>query len=244
MRTLLGVCLYFLHGLGRHRLLGLTLHRWLLFVLLVGALLAWIGWLPGGLALSGGLLALAILLIGGQKWAQARFYIHFSPEAAAAPSPLPLAPADKIPALASGLFTVDERSAPFTNLSAFYRTYPSREHGILARKTPARFLGLGDGEPHLLGMWYIFVAPASLNGVKSGMVMFGSRRQPGLRLDYVRKNKKDEAVQTFAYLSFASQVERERVWADLLVESTTSAKTTESGLSRSPGMSETRIANL
>jgi hypothetical protein len=225
MHTLLGLCLYLLHGLGRHQLLGATLHRWLLIGLLVGALLAWIGWLPGGVLLAGLLVAAAILLIAGQNRAQKQFYVYFSPEPAAPPTPSPLAAADKLPALASGLFAVDERTASFTNLNAFYRTYPTREHAILARKTPARFLGLGEADPTLLGMWYIFVTPAALTGVRAGAVGFGRSQRPGLRLDYVRTNKKGEAALTFAYLCFESLAERDRVWADLLVESTTSAKT-------------------
>lgn len=219
MHTLLGVCLYVLHGLGRHRLIGATLHRWLLLALFVAALLAWIGWLPGGLALSIALLALAAALIASQAWAQRQLYVYFSPDSTAAPLPLPLPPADKIPTFASGLFAVDERTADFTNLAAFYRTYPTREHAILARKTPSRFLGLGQGDPRLLGMWYIFITPTALTSVKGGTVVFGRDRRPGLRLDYVRRNKKDQPVQQRAYLSFEAAAERDRVWADLLAES-------------------------
>ncbi|MBX7233780.1 MAG: hypothetical protein K1X65_05300 [Caldilineales bacterium] len=219
MHTLLGVSLYILHGLGRHRLLGATLSRWLLVVLFLGAGLAWIGWIPGGVALAGLLAAAAILLIAGQNRAQKRFYVSFSPEAAAAPTPSPLPPADKLPTLATGLFAVDERTAAFTNLAAFYRTYPTREHAILARKTPTRFLGLGEADPTLVGMWYIFVAPAALTGVQAGTIGFGRSQRPGLRIDYVRKNKKDQPVVASAYLGFEDASERERAWADLLVES-------------------------
>ncbi len=219
MHTLLGVSLYILHGLGRHRLLGATLGSWLLVVLFLGAGLAWIGWLPGDVVLIVLLLILAAILIASQRWAQRRFYVYFSPEAAAAPTPSPLPPTDKIATQATGLFAVDERTAAFTNLAAFYRTYPTREHAILARKTPTRFLGLGEADPTLVGMWYIFVAPAALTGVRAGTIGFGRSQRPGLRIDYVRTNKKDQPVAASAYLSFEEAGERDRAWADLLVES-------------------------
>ncbi len=216
-------------------MLGATLHRWLLFILLLGALFAWLGWLPARsspslrMGLAATLAAVALFLIAGQAWARRRFYVHFSPSPADAPEGdiMPMPPHDKTAAFASGLFAVDERTAAFSNLSAFYRSYPSREHAILARKTPTRFLGLSEADPDILGMWYIFIAPPALARVQGGSVYFGARAQPGLRIEYVRRNKKNQPVPALAYLSFAGGAERDRVWADLLVESRSSREAPE-----------------
>lgn len=217
MHTLFGVCLFILHGIGRYRLLGASLHRWLLIVLLVAALFTRLGWLPGGLTATVALLLVAALLVLVQTWARRRFYVHFTPAEASAPAPAALPPAEKTATLAAGFFGVDERTTAFTNLSAFYRTYATGEHAILARNTPTRCLGLGEADPTLLGMWYIFVTPAALKGVRAGVIWFGRSQRPGLRIEYVGRNKKDQPVGAVAYLSFEGEDERNRVWADLLV---------------------------
>lgn len=226
MHALLGASYRTLHGLGRHRLLGATLQRWLLFLFLLGALFAWAGWLPARssplqrMGLAAVLLAMALFLFASQVWARRRYYVHFAPSRADAPAGAitPMPPNDKAAAFASGLFAVDDRTAAFSGLPAFYRSYPSREHAILARKIPTRFLGLSEADPDFLGMWYIFIAPHALTNVEGGAVYFGAKAQPGLRIEYVRKNKKNQPVAALAFLSFADRAERDRVWADLLLE--------------------------
>lgn len=217
MHTLLGSYFRFLHGLAHHRLLGATLHRWLAVLLLLIAVLTWFGLLPGGSALSLTLIALVVALATSQIWAKRHFFVHFAPAPSLEPSrdAPPLTPQDKIAARATGIFAVDDQEAPFTNLPAFYRTYATREHAILARKTTTRFLGLTEADPHLLGMWYIFVTPAVLRGVQSGLVYAGGTPRPALRLSYTRPNKKGQPTPAIAYLAFDAEDDRSRVQADL-----------------------------
>ncbi len=220
MHTLLGSYLRFLHNLAHHRLFGATLHRWLAILLPLIAVLAWFDLLPGGSALTLSLVALVIALVYSQIWAKRNFFVHFAP---APPLELnndapPLTPSDKIATRATGIFAVDDQQAPFTNLPAFYRTYATREHAILARKTPTRFLGLTEADPRLLGMWYIFITPAVLRSVQSGLLYSGSPPHPALRLSYIRPNKKGQPIPAIVYLDFDTEGDRSRVQADLLLD--------------------------
>lgn len=219
MHTLLGVGYRLLHNLERFRFVGITLYRWSLLLLVVGAALAWFGFLPGETALAIALLVVVLALVLSQAWARRRFYAHFMPATTPSPpAPSPLAPSDKVAIWATGLFAVDERLAAFSHLPGFYRSYPNREHAILARKTPSRFLGLTDADPDFLGMWYVFISPAALTGVQQGTIYFGRTSRPALRLAYARKNKKKQQIDALAYLGFDTEGELQRVWADLLVE--------------------------
>ena len=129
-----------------------------------------------------------------------------------------LGPNDKVLLRASGVFAVEGDEKRFTDLIAYYRTFDTREHAIMARHTPSRFLGLGRSKSETLGMWYIFFMPENLNSVTPGRLYFGGTPNPALRLDYVRINPKGKAKISVAYLSFETKRSMEQVMADLLLD--------------------------
>jgi hypothetical protein len=176
-------------------------------------------------------LILALLLLGGaavvvmRGWAARRSYVLFLPEPGlASPAPLPLLPEDKIPLRASGWFDVQSRERLFADLPAYWRTYASREHAVLAIQHPSRFLLLGRSRDEDAGMWYAFIPPAAIIKVTPGALRYGRRISSGLRVVYRRQppaldgKRPPKAVVATIYLAFEDAASRGRVWADLVAE--------------------------
>lgn len=219
MYPLLGIGLRFLHDVHHCRVWGIRWQRGLPLFLLALALIGWVGIRPGGVGVALVLLVMAAVL-GLSPWlAQRRGYVAFRPEASLpATSPLPLAPADKVPVRVSGLLGVEGRERVFAELPGYYRTYASREHAILARKTPRRGRFCREQDPAVLGMWYLFITPTALLQVEPGRLYFGSRGRLALRLYYRRRNHHGRETSAIAFLSFDDEADRRRVYGDLLYD--------------------------
>ncbi len=222
MTGLIGRYLRLLHNLRSHIWWDVTLNAWLIVLLLFIALLAFFGAIPGGVTFAGIALGLILVLFFSQWWAKRRYYVAFKPLTSAedTASPLPLGPKDKVLLRATGFFLVEGGSRRLTDLVAYYRTFETREHAIMARNTPSRFLGLGRSRPDILGMWYIFISPENLQKVTVGNLYFGSTPQPALRLDYTRFNNKGAAKNAVAFLSFETELSLRQVLNDLLWDTT------------------------
>jgi hypothetical protein len=183
------------------------------------ALPAW-HWLILFLLLMGGA---AVMILRG--WAARRSYVVFRPEPdLAPPAPMPLHPEDKIPLRGTGRFEVQTRERLFVDLTAYWRTYASREHAVLAVQQPTRFFLLGHSRPEDAGMWYAFVPPAAIGDVTPGALCYGRRISPGLRVVYRRHppapegTRPPKAVVATIYLAFEDEPIRARVWADLVAD--------------------------
>jgi hypothetical protein len=176
-------------------------------------------------------LVLALLLLGGAAvmvlagWAARRSYVVFLPEPGLVrPAPLPLLPEDKIPLRATGRFDVQGRERFFADLPAYWRTYASREHAVLAIQHPSRFLLLGHSRAEDAGMWYAFISPTAITEVTPGELRSGRRISPGLRVIYRRQPPAPEgkrlpkAVVATVYLAFEDKTSRARAWADLMAD--------------------------
>ncbi len=234
------IILQTLYILRRYQVLGAPAQRWILIVLLLAAFVMAAGLLPGGLA--GGLivLLLALALLIGQRLAAGRQYVHFWPESGGQPAPAaaPISPTEKLAVHATGLFEVEGKAQHFSDLLAFYRSFSTREHVIMAVVQPARRLaGLARWPEEEIGMWYIFVKSNELRAVEPGVLGFGRARRPALRLlvEQVLPDKtavmdawglqwgKDKSKlatrQQTIYLSFDGEAERARVMGDLLLDS-------------------------
>ena len=210
-----------LYNLRHHVWGGITLNTWWISLLLVLALLFYFGVLPGGMGLTVVVLALILVLVLSQLWANHHLYVWFVEAAKPAPevgSRTVLGSNDKVLLRASGVFSVEGDEKCFTDLIAYYRTFDTREHAIMARQTPSRFLGLGRSKSEMLGMWYIFFMPENLNTVTPGRVYFGGTPNPALRLDYVRINPKGKTKDSVVYLSFETELSMQQVLADLLLD--------------------------
>jgi len=175
-------------------------------------------------------LILALLLLSGavvvvlRGWAAHRSYVVFLPESGlVSPPPTPLLPEDKIPLRATGRFDVQGRERLFADLPAYWRTYASREHAVLAIQHPTRFL-LGQSRAEDDGMWYAFIPPAAITEAMPGALRYGRQVSPGLRVVYRRQppamdgKRSPRAVVATVYVAFEDDAVRVRVWADLVAE--------------------------
>ncbi len=219
MYAFLGIALRFLHDIHWCRVWGIRWQRRLPPVLVILALTVWIGTGRNGIEMVAGLLGTAVVVGLGPWLAQRRFYVVFRPEAVLPSVPLqPLTPTDKVPVRVSGRLGVEGREQVFTELSGYYRTYASREHAVLARKTPRRGRICREEDPHVMGMWYLFITPAELVRVEAGRLYFGAHGRPALRLSYRHRDRHGRATNAIAFLSFADEIDRSRVQGDLLYD--------------------------
>jgi hypothetical protein len=224
------------YRLRHHRLAGWGLDRWAITLAWGVALLilllwwlrgappvpAWHWILPALLGLTGlGLLSLRV-------WAKSCSYVTFSPHAGlAAPSGAALSPADKLLVRATGRFEVEGRPGFFADLLAYWRTFASREHAVMAIAHRSRFLGVGSRPAEDVGMWYIFFRPETIQAVMPGTLAFGSSTRPALRIAYRyseplpddgRRRARPKAIQTLLYVACEDEEARGRIWADLLAD--------------------------
>ena len=223
------------YQLRLHRVGGWALDRWAVTLALgVSAfiLTQWV-WRGQPLLPVWHWLILALLLLSGavvvalRGWAARRSYVVFRPEPGLVPPlPTPLDPDDKIPLRATGRFEVQGRERIFADLTAYWRTYTSREHAVLAIQHPSRFFLLGHSRDEDAGMWYAFIPPAAIGEVMPGQLRYGRQVRLGLRVVYRRQpparegKRPPKAVSATVYLAFENDVAREAVWADVLTDTT------------------------
>lgn len=171
-------------------------------------------------------LALALILFVAlgtillRTWAAHAGYVVFTPQPQlAAPAPDTMAPEDKEAHFATGRFEVAEKRGYLADLTAYWRSFGTREHAVMAIQHASRFF-LGSLPADQIGMWYIFFRPDDIEEVTPGEVAFGASRRPGLRVTYRSTPPEDakkprKPAREIAYLAFENEASRERVWADL-----------------------------
>ena len=220
MHRLIGHLYRLLYLLDNTFFFEVRMRTWVNWVFVMLAVLALLFGVPGRFIVAGVFLALILLLSLGSRVARRRYYIHFTSETPEPPEdpPPPLWPQDKLLHHASGHFEVEGKEADWTRIIAYYRTFETREHAIMARLTPVRFLRIGEFPPQQLGMWYRFITPENLLDATPGRIYFGGRVEPGLRLRYRRFDEKGKAHEDTLFLHFDSEEDRARVLADLLLD--------------------------
>jgi hypothetical protein len=220
------------YQLRLHRVGGWALDRWAVTLAWGASVLILTRWMWRGQPVlpAWHWLILALLVVCGaavvvlRGWAARRSYVVFLPEPGlASPAPAPLTPEDKIPLRATGRFDVQSRERLFADLPAYWRTYASREHAVLAIQHPTRFL-LAKSRDEDEGMWYAFIPPAAIGEVTPGALRYGRQVSPGLRVVYRRPppardgKRPPKTVVATIYLAFEDEASRVRVWADLVTE--------------------------
>jgi hypothetical protein len=182
---------------------------------------AWHWCLLALLALAG----LALLVLRG--WAKSRSYVVFTPEPdRATPPAAALLPSDKVPVRATGRFEVEGRPGFFADLMAYWRTFASREHAVMAIAHESRFVGIAHRPAQDVGMWYAFFRPETIEAITPGRLAFGAQAWPGLGIAYRytpapeggKHRTGSKPVCTLLYLAFEDEEARRRVWADLLAD--------------------------
>jgi hypothetical protein len=217
----IGLILQAAYRLRRHFWLDWSLARWLGVLLFLAGLLALLRgrarpWYA--LLLAGLLLIYICLLI----WAERQGYVRFraTENAGSQPEAVPLLPEELVPVRASGWFSVEGKRQYYVDLEADFETVYTREHIVLARVHPSRFLLLGTWPEQELGWWYLFVQPAAIRQVRWGLLYYGATPQRALQVVYAL----NEETQQSAFLASDGDAVLHRVWADLLLDAPAAAR--------------------
>lgn len=199
---------------------GVLLMQWLVRGRPALAFWHWLG-LGGLCALAAGMLVLKV-------WAERRGYIIFTPTPdATEPNGLRMPPTDKHLHHVTGRLEVEGKSHFFANLPAYWRTFASGEHAVMAIARPTHCLGVGQLPERDVGMWYIFFQPHELTAITPGRLAFGSAIRPALRVDYrnvptapLQRNRPPprHPIPQTLYMAFDDEAARQPVWADLLAD--------------------------
>ncbi|MGD9316202.1 MAG: hypothetical protein PVG56_05135 [Anaerolineae bacterium] len=216
-----GLILQFAYCLRRHFWLAWPLSRWLGLLLVAVVVWALIRWRPFpwmALIPAGFYLAYLLML----TWAQRQGYLRFEPltgeagegehAALQTGSPPPLGIQEMAPARASGWFTVEGKDQYYVDIEADFETVGTREHIVLGRVHPSRFLLFGQWPTYEMGWWYIFFEPGMIQDMRLGRLHFGAQPHLALRVLYAPNGETKEA----AYLTFDDAVVLRRVWDDLM----------------------------
>jgi hypothetical protein len=229
MASLRGILFRFAYQLQSHRWNGWRLTYWLTFALVLVAGLASLDVVRGGNGVVIGAAVALMLLWGLVLWASRSRYVSFSSyrlssssrssgsirgsadEVRANPGlAAPLHPSDRIEVRATGSFEVEGKKNHFSDLQAYFRTFATREHAVMAIVPPSRFLLLGTRPRKEVGMWYIFIRPQQILEMEPGKLRFGLRERAALSVVY-----QEEGDRKTVYLSFDDHSQRQRVWANL-----------------------------
>jgi hypothetical protein len=210
-----GLVCKFAYKLERHRLLRMTLRRWLILVCLGAPLSMWLGiwevsWPAAALTTLVALAALTILW-----WAERRRYVRFEEDARAtghAPAGSLLPPMSKVPVGATGFFEVGGMRRYLVETPAEYTTFETREHCLMTRVPFSRFLLLGQSSRDEVGWWYTFFQHHSIKTMTRGVLHFGLHPRLAVRLALDAADQPEDAI---LYLSFDDEATRALVLADL-----------------------------
>jgi hypothetical protein len=216
----------------RHLCLGeWPLDRWAVTLALIAAAIIPLRWLvldrsqtPPEWVLLLLLLGIAIGVSYLRQWAVQRGYVIFELQSELPlPAPRRLDPVDKVAVHPTGQFEVEGKSAVFADLLAYWRSYASREHTIMAIVHPSRFLLLGKTAARDLGMWYVFFTPDMISAIAPGTIAFGRTQRLGLRVAYrftppASGRKPPQPVFRVLYIGFDDETARQAVWADMLAD--------------------------
>ncbi len=199
-----GFALRLAYDLRIHRLAGWALDAWAAMLPMAAAALLLARWLLASgpspqrrlaedgwpILPAGHWLGLAALLLAAgaalwlRLWAARRRYGIFLPDASAPPpGPAALDPGDKVKLYATGRFTVQGKSRVFAGLLAYWRTFATREHAVMAIAHASRFLLARRPEADV-GMWYLFLKPADIEAITPGRLTTGRVTRPALRVAY------------------------------------------------------------
>jgi hypothetical protein len=168
-------------------------------------------------AILGGVFLIYVLVLG---WSSRRGYVRFQAVSATnslletGSPPPPLRKEEMVPMRASGWFSVEGQTQYYVDVEADFETVGTREHIVLGRVHPSRFLWLGQRPKHELGWWYIFFLPAMIRQMRLGHLHFGPHPHLAIQVIYAP----DEDSQQSVYFTFGDSVALRRIWDDLLLD--------------------------
>ncbi|MGD8488912.1 MAG: hypothetical protein PVG54_13375 [Anaerolineae bacterium] len=217
--NVLGWILRTAYRLRRHLWLGWSLARWASVLLLALAVVALFTWWPNPWpAALLTLLCVGFLLL--LAWTARQRYLRFEPLPPGAALPhspstaRPLRKEEMVPVRASGQFVVQQKTQHFADVEADFETVGTREHIVLGRVHPSRFLLLGRWPSEDLGWWYIFFEPPMIRDMMVGHLHHGPQPSLAIRIVY----ESDPETQQTTYLSSDDASILHRIWNDLLID--------------------------
>lgn len=219
----LGAIFYGTYRTNHRQFLGVTwgwIIRRLMFVPVVWGLVArwgqWV-WLAVGLALLGNMVYWYAARVGYSRFVAAQ--AQNVAEEGTGEEIRPLAPNEKIPIQATGLFSVRDRESFVLQRTAQYWQVPLGDHVVMVQYGPGSYL-------------YQFFDAVSLQQVQPGWLIFGSDLHPVLAITfrtkwapqfaqfeiryYVQDDVEPEAPLRTIYFSFASEAEKVMVWRNIV----------------------------
>ena len=220
-----GFVYQFTYNLEQHRLLGMSLRRWLILFCLAAPLGVWLDvWRVTSLTavlvtLGAGGILVALWQAGRRRYVRfvkdAQGTAPSNPPALGTPRPgnaSPLRPMSKVRVRATGLFEVSGMRRYLVENPADYTTVETREHCVMAHVPFTRFLVLSVAKREQVGWWYTFFQPATIREVTEGCLHFGLRPRPAVRLRIALPGREEDEILHF---SFDDEAARSLVLADL-----------------------------
>ena len=212
-----------LYPLRRHNLGAFSLLHWISILSLGGAALIATGRFDVHRLWSCPLLLLTVAIPVADYLAFKRDYVSFTSESHV-PEATRLSPQTHVSVWATGLFEVEGRFRRHTWLEASYRTFPSREHAVIATCVPSTLLRVGRSRGQDHGMWYIFCLPQAIRNVQVGRVQFGRQQRPAVALTHTMevpgrfRRKRTRLEDVVVYLGCERTADALAIAGDLQVE--------------------------
>jgi hypothetical protein len=103
----------------------------------------------------------------------------------------------------------------FVEERAYYQAFETRERVIMVNVPLTRLLLLSHSPELEVGWWYSFFTPQTLQEVDVGVIYFGLKPRPALRLIY---HPKEVKVPKTVYLSFDHDEYHNQILADLCAD--------------------------
>lgn len=212
-----------LYPLRRHRLGAFSLLHWISILCLACAALIVLDRFGIHRIWSYPFLVLAVFLPIVDYLAYRQDYVSFTPGPQVSGA-RPLSAQTQLKVRATGLFEVEGKYRRHTWLEASYRTFPSREHAVIAICQPSTLLRICHSRSQDNGMWYIFCMPRALKNIQMGQIQFGRKRWPAVAMTHSlevpgRIRRRRSRIQNeVVYLSCELDSDAALVAGDLQVE--------------------------
>ncbi|MEZ4518440.1 MAG: hypothetical protein R3C44_17020 [Chloroflexota bacterium] len=206
---------------GNMTFLGMKVRNWLILVGLVLLGVAWVRQWPNWAIL---IIALLLIWLVLSFWLAGRSnYIRFVPngDSMMAASDLnSLSPNEKVPAQATGSFSVSGYNNNVLFQPANYWQVPLGDHIVMVEQKPGKFL-------------YQFFSADTLQSVAGGWLLYGAEPQEALAISFLSKwgpeytkfqvyedgeESPVPAKLTTIYLTFESESQRDRVWQTIVAD--------------------------
>lgn len=164
-------------------MLGVTIQRWCWLLAAASSFL----WMvldlagPRWLALIPLVDVAAVTLV--RFFRRRRDFVRFTAGETPEVDALTLAATEKLPVHISGPLSVTGKVRHFTFLPGFYRSFATREHGLLCCCRERRILRFAHWPEGEVGLWYAFFAPEQILHIAYGTVRYDDTVAPGLALE-------------------------------------------------------------